>query len=513
MGGSSRPTAVAVPQQSTTTNEPWSGAQPALNLAMSSAQNLFNQGPPQYYPGQTIAPFSAQTLAGMNGIQANAGTTAPWAQTMGASLTGMMAPPPTPGTGFAAGLANGGGFNPFMSAAAAAGARPNAGLGAIMPYATGQAGMNPFLGNILQASGQTASGIGTQTLQQAAGGGFLQNPFLSAAVGRATDAVRQSTDAMFSRGGRYGSSAHQDVLGKNVGDVASAMYGAAYDQDAGRMMGAAGQLSQYENAGLDRALQGVNAAAGVAEQGLGRMYDAATLMPAYFEQGAQRALSGFGAAGGMYQQGLDTGLNAFQTLGQDRSRTNADALAAIGAAPGVYDFANQGARDLMGVGQMLEGMDQSQIDADRARWDYAQNAPRANVEWLNAIATGQGQLGGTQNMQGVTYQPYQRSNPFLTGLGAAGAFASGLGALGGSAGLAGVLPFFSDRRLKSDIEPVGERAGIPIYRFRYLWDAPDVRHVGVMADEAPPEAVGVDPATGFATVDYAQIARRMGLAA
>jgi hypothetical protein len=78
---------------------------------------------------------------------------------------------------------------------------------------------------------------------------------------------------------------------------------------------------------------------------------------------------------------------------------------------------------------------------------------------------------------------------------------SGLFGLGSSA-----IGAFSDRRLKTDIEATGERldSGLPIYRYRYVWDEPGVRRAGVMADEVKrvfPHAVHTD-SSGFDKVDY-----------
>jgi hypothetical protein len=64
----------------------------------------------------------------------------------------------------------------------------------------------------------------------------------------------------------------------------------------------------------------------------------------------------------------------------------------------------------------------------------------------------------------------------------------------------------SDRRLKMDVEKVGEEAdGLGRYRYRYVTDAPDAPlREGVMADEVAklrPWALGPER-NGFATVDY-----------
>jgi hypothetical protein len=71
---------------------------------------------------------------------------------------------------------------------------------------------------------------------------------------------------------------------------------------------------------------------------------------------------------------------------------------------------------------------------------------------------------------------------------------------------------FSDRRLKRNIEPRGSYGPIGLYRFNYVWDAPDApRRTGVMADEVAkhyPEAVGEQD--GYATVDYGRLAQLKG---
>lgn len=79
----------------------------------------------------------------------------------------------------------------------------------------------------------------------------------------------------------------------------------------------------------------------------------------------------------------------------------------------------------------------------------------------------------------------------------------GLGSAGITAG--------SDIRLKSDIEPMGERGGHNWYRFRYVWEDPGTVHEGVMAQEVMqtrPDAVSTHP-MGFYVVDYAALGLEM----
>lgn len=82
-----------------------------------------------------------------------------------------------------------------------------------------------------------------------------------------------------------------------------------------------------------------------------------------------------------------------------------------------------------------------------------------------------------------------------------------LGGLGmGSVPTAAFGAFASDRRLKRDVEKLGERPdGIGVYAFRYLWSK--AQHIGVMAQEVlkvKPEAVVTMP-NGFYAVDYARL--------
>ena len=66
----------------------------------------------------------------------------------------------------------------------------------------------------------------------------------------------------------------------------------------------------------------------------------------------------------------------------------------------------------------------------------------------------------------------------------------------------------SDRRLKTDVKPIGGNlAGAPLYTFKYWQDG--TTHVGVMADEVKkihPDAVHI--INGFDHVDYAMLSRR-----
>lgn len=100
-------------------------------------------------------------------------------------------------------------------------------------------------------------------------------------------------------------------------------------------------------------------------------------------------------------------------------------------------------------------------------------------------------------------------NAYNGQLGAYNAQVGSQNALMGTAGnLAAAYIMASDRRLKANIQQVGQhKLGVGLYRYNYIWDSPDKQYVGVMADEVQrvmPEAVS-DIGQGYLGVDYAMI--------
>ena len=112
---------------------------------------------------------------------------------------------------------------------------------------------------------------------------------------------------------------------------------------------------------------------------------------------------------------------------------------------------------------------------------------------------------GFQNQQANYQQQNANYQAMLGGL-------FGLGSAGITAGFPRPpAPTTSDIRLKSDIEPMGERGGHNWYSFRYVWEDPGTVHEGVMAQEVMqtrPDAVSTHP-MGFYVVDYAALGLEM----
>lgn len=78
------------------------------------------------------------------------------------------------------------------------------------------------------------------------------------------------------------------------------------------------------------------------------------------------------------------------------------------------------------------------------------------------------------------------------------------GALGGLFGGLASTVTWSDARLKTNIVRIGATpGGVPLYSYNYVWGGPT--QIGVMAQEAPREAVIVDEASGYMAVDYSKV--------
>lgn len=75
----------------------------------------------------------------------------------------------------------------------------------------------------------------------------------------------------------------------------------------------------------------------------------------------------------------------------------------------------------------------------------------------------------------------------------------------GATALTALLMALSDRRVKKNVEKIGQLpSGLNVYKFEYLWD--DEVHIGVMADEVEKVFPGaVSEISGLKIVDYAKV--------
>ena len=139
---------------------------------------------------------------------------------------------------------------------------------------------------------------------------------------------------------------------------------------------------------------------------------------------------------------------------------------------------------------------------------YERNQPLNEISALmSGSQVSTPQFAGTTPQAGVGGVDYTGlvNSKYQADVASSNAAMGGLFGLAGS--IAGALPW-SDRRLKKDILVIGEKAGLPWYSFRYIWESDDtVKTEGFMADDVlkvAPQHVHMDE-SGFNRVDYAAI--------
>ena len=163
----------------------------------------------------------------------------------------------------------------------------------------------------------------------------------------------------------------------------------------------------------------------------------------------------------------------------------------------------QGGAQFAGFGAQAQGMDSEAIN----------NLVKTGaIDQATADSMIQGDYREFLRMQDAPMERYMQmagilsgtpTNKSTTGTETTSQKSSLLGQLIGAGATA--ASFFSDRRLKTDIAPLGRlRSGLRLYAFRYLWSP--VRHVGVMADEARALVpAAVSRVFGFDLVDYRKL--------
>jgi hypothetical protein len=203
---------------------------------------------------------------------------------------------------------------------------------------------------------------------------------------------------------------------------------------------------------------------------------------AQFGADARNTAARFGAgaqndAGQFNAQAMDAALA--------RQLSAGGALAGLGQTMGADTRSNIALQNALGGDQ-------------RAIQQALQGAPLSVLQQISQmygglplnLLTGQTSTGSSSG----TSKTYDPMGTLATLLGAGGTAAEGT---------AKFMAAFSDRRLKTDIERIGEREdGLGVYLFRYFWSP--VQHIGVMAQEVlkvKPEAVIHTP-SGYMAVDY-----------
>ncbi len=381
-------------QTSTQESTPWEGQQPFLEDLFSQGQQLYQQGPQQYYPGQTVAPFSPQTMMGMDLMTQRALGGSPQQSMFGNYLMNQLGQQNIdPNALYGYGNQAMGGIAPGQNMMMGAGADPLAGGVPNLSGGSGEA--QPLSGSLPQLS---AGQLGTT-----AQGGYLgSNPYLDqmfdTAAGRAGEAFNEQTmpgiQATFGGAGRTGGGIQQQVgqnaarqFGRDLQGMASDIYAPAYESERDRQIQAAQAGGTYD--------LGSRGLLGQMGQGLGQL-----------------GMQGMGHMGDLYGN-----------IAQNQFRAGS-------LMPSYNDMQYGDIQRLLGVGGMMEDQTQRLMGANQDRWNFGQGAPWQNLQnYANTIYGLPGGYGtqtsttpGGSRLQGAL-------GGFMTGMGTGNPWA----ALGGAA--------------------------------------------------------------------------------
>lgn len=203
---------------------------------MQAGANLFNQGVPDYYPGQTVVPFSQQTQQGLNYLQGQAQMGAP---NLGAANDAA-----------ARGLS---GWNPAMPMAANA--------------ATGGLSNNPW------SSAFSQYGTGN-------------NQYAQGLFNQAANDVGNAVNAQFAQAGRFGNNAARtDTMTRGIGNLYNQMMTPLAEAERNRGLQAQTTGASLFNAGQDRTLQGIDLFGGMYSQGNADAARSQALLPSLYSYG------------------------------------------------------------------------------------------------------------------------------------------------------------------------------------------------------------------------------------
>jgi hypothetical protein len=342
------------------TSEPWKPAQKPLKLGLDQATKLFNADKNgSYFTGSTVVPWDQQTKKGMNFIQGGAN-----ANLAGKGLSGQYQD-----------VINQGGYNDAqLGALRVMQGMPQNGLSDAQTGALG--GLQALAANPFNSYQNSA----LQNTQNMANSNFdvNSNPAFQDVLRQSQDAARESVNMSAGGAGRYGGGVHQGNLASEVGDLTSRMVGNEYQNWQNRRDTANQNLFNMGQTGIGTQMNANTGAANIGQQGIAN------------QQNNQNAIFGMGQA----------------------------AQGNLGAA---YTGMQQPANDLMKVGAMNEDLKTRQMNDKLRLFNDKKNAPWEQIGRLNAVASGAGQMGGTQT------QSAPGQNPFLTAMGYGATALGGLG--------------------------------------------------------------------------------------
>jgi hypothetical protein len=385
------------------------------------------------------------------------------------------------------------------------------------PGAGTQGGLGSIYGGLMGARGAAGSlmGAGFNQLNSpligqanGAASGFLNNAgtdFNSTFNNSYSNLLAQLKDPMQQAQSQLMDQEFQrGQMGSSAGGLQTQNFAKGLGQ---AMLGAQGQAFQQALGSFNSDLSGAGTASGIANNGLSL---GNSLLSNAFGQFNNTSALGSNVLNSIYNQNADISNTLYGRNSQNVGmQTTAAGIPANIASQylGVANGATTGANTLnsIGLGNYNMGLN-SAVDNNRSMLGSGQvmggiannsNYMPGNAGWGNLAGSLFGNNGnGPGGNNGVLGDIWNS-----LGFGGGGGDTGG-GDILSNAGST-LSDVFSDRRLKHDVQRVGStHGGTPLYSYKYIWGGPT--HIGVMADEAPPDAVRRH-FSGFAMVDYSRI--------
>ena len=396
----------------------------------------------------------------------------------------------------------------------------NPAMAGFQRFGSGQGLLNPAMSGFQgMAGGQGPTNAAlAETRRMAMGGDVGTNPYLEATYERASRPLLQqlqqdvnpAIDIGAASAGRGGSGMHAllrnragEQTGQALTDLATNIYGGAYESDQARRMQA---LGQYGGLGQEQIANRMAALGQVGQLGQQQLANQMGALGQVGQLGQEQIGNRMAALGQVGQLGQANAANRMQALGlqaglgQEAAQNRMQALgmqADLGqqavanrmAGAGMYDTA--AARQLQAAG-MAPGLDAARYADPMMLWQSEEMRRSQPYNIANQYA---GVLGAFPKQGGGSTQNTYGAGQQGGGFGGAAQGAAGgalMGSMFGGPGmgvgalLGGIGGYFSDVRTKQDIEPVGITfGGAPLYKYRYREEfGGDGRtQIGVLAQE------------------------------
>lgn len=439
-------------EQQHSVTQPWAPAVPGLQQAVTDATSLYSKGiGTGVWSGPRVAQLGDDALTGLQSIRDqsaadNAGAlgTSYLQGVLGANGGVSYGGPSLNGDGLSSGtmgaLSNLSGVKGVdlsgLKSLSTSLADPNSGVNrTASDFMSGARDITtiPQLDQLF-AKSQAPSAAETNLSGIAAGDSLdpTKNAIFQNLVKTSSDNALQAQKEAFAASGRYGSGAFAGATTKAVNDTQSQLYASQYNTEAQRQLAATSQIDAARQAASQLGLGITNAKTGVESTNNQQRLAGAGVAQAQTAQQAgvlgqilggdqfnsnldyQKAVQALGT----YRQGTSDAMSNEQNRVSTALQSQGQGLQAAGMLPSLDALRYTPAQQQLAVGSVLQGQDQSNIDAAMQAYQEQQDMPWSNLNRYAGLMGGIGGLGGTTDSYGQTKTKTSQS-PLQTLLGGA----------------------------------------------------------------------------------------------